>query len=325
MTDHDSSTAEIPNWMQSALGLSANDVVCLDGGLATELENRGYQFNTKLWSAELLLNNPTAIHDSHMAYLEADARIITSASYQATLQGLSDCGIDPDRSRKVLTDSIDIALQARDDYRGKSGSGTALVAASIGPYGAYLANGSEYRGNYGLNIQSLVDFHQERIGLMDGSGADILALETIPDHHEACALASILKNVSTPCWISFSCNDADHLRDGTPIQNSAALFRDIQSVFAIGVNCTSPEHVTPLIRKLRSSAPSKSVIAYPNSGEDYQQGTWSGEHSLNQWQQGCRDWINAGARIIGGCCRIGPDEIKQLADIIDSSSRTEER
>jgi len=306
--------------MQSALDLSANDVVCLDGGLATELENRGYRFNTKLWSAELLLNNPTAIYDSHMAYLEAGARIITSASYQATLQGLSDCGIDSCRSREILTDSIDIALQARDDYRSKPGSGTALVAASIGPYGAYLANGSEYRGNYGLSTQSLVDFHEQRIGLLDGSGADILALETIPDHHEACALASILENVSTPCWISFSCSDADRLRDGTSIENSAALFRENRLVFAIGVNCTSPEHVTPLIHRLRSLVSNKTVIVYPNSGEDYQRGSWSGKHSLKQWQQDCCDWINAGARIIGGCCRIGPDQIRQLAGVIESSA-----
>ena len=311
--------------MQGVLDLSANDVVCLDGGLASELENRGYQFNTKLWSAELLLNNPEAIYDSHMAYLEAGARIITSASYQATLQGLSDCDIDSCRSRKILTDSIDIALQARDDYRSTSGSGTALVAASIGPYGAYLADGSEYRGNYGLDKQSLLDFHQERVDLLDGSGADILALETIPDHHEARALASILKNVSTPCWISFSCSDAGHLRDGTSIADSVALFRESQSVFAIGVNCTSPEHITPLIHQFRSLAPSKTVIVYPNSGEDYQLGIWSGEHSLNQWQQDCRDWINAGARIIGGCCRIGPDNIRQLAGIIDSLTRTEAR
>lgn len=325
MADHNPSSAVLPNWLQSALNLSANDVVCLDGGLATELENRGYRFNTKLWSAELLLNNPTAIYDSHMAYLEAGARIITSASYQATLQGLSDSGIDSCRSRKILVDSIDIALQARDDYQGKSGSRNALVAASIGPYGAYLADGSEYRGNYGLNTQSLVDFHQERIELLDGSGADILALETIPDHHEAHALASILKNVSTPCWISFSCSDADHLRDGTSIEKSATLFRENQSVCAIGVNCTSPEYITPLIHKLRSLVSGKTVIVYPNSDEDYQPGTWPGKHSLNRWQQDCRDWINAGARIIGGCCRIRPDEIRQLADIIDLSARTEER
>ncbi|MCY4219999.1 MAG: homocysteine S-methyltransferase [Gammaproteobacteria bacterium] len=321
MASQNPTTAEFPFWMQNALKLSAHDVVCLDGGLATELEARGYQFNTKLWSAKLLLNNPQAIYDSHIAYLKAGARIITSASYQATLQGLYDSGIDADRSRKLLIDSVEIASQARDVYRSKSGTETALVAASIGPYGAYLADGSEYYGNYGLNTQSLVNFHQERVNLLDKSEADILAFETIPDYHEALALAHISTNVSTPCWVTFSCSDEGHLRDGTPIESVAKLFKQNRSVFAIGVNCTSPEHITSLIQKIRCTVPCKRIIVYPNSGEDYHLGKWSGKHSLNRWQQDCCDWIHAGAQIIGGCCRIGPNEIRQLARIIESSAQ----
>ncbi len=168
-------------------------MVCLDGGLATELESQGYQLNTKLWSAELLLKNPQAIYDSHMAYLQAGAQIITTASYQATLQGLLEYGIDLDRSQKLLTNSVEIVAQARDNFHGRSGTGTALVAASISPYGAYLADGSEYHGNYGLNSQSLVDFHQNRVNLLDQSRADILAFETTPDYQEALALTYIIK------------------------------------------------------------------------------------------------------------------------------------
>ncbi len=319
MSDHNPDNATLPNWMQNSLELSANDVVCLDGGLATELECRGYQFNTKLWSAELLLNNPTAIYDSHMNFLKAGARILTSASYQATLQGLSDYGIDTDSSHALVTKSVQITAQARDDYQSKSGSGMALVAASIGPYGAYLADGSEYHGNYGLSKQSLIDFHQEKVCLLDKSRADMLAFETVPDYHEALALAQIITTILTPCWISFSCRDERHLRDGTPIENVARLFAQNPSVLAIGVNCTPPDHITPLIRKIRSAAPCKPVIVYPNSGEDYHLGTWSGKHSLNRWQQDCCDWIHAGARIIGGCCRVGPHQITQLARIIESS------
>lgn len=315
MTDQEPAAAPIPAWIQRSLNISQQDCIGLDGGLASELEDRGYRFKTSLWSAQLLLDNPSAIYRSHLNYLEAGAQIITSSSYQATVQGLSTQGIDSDKAQNILIDSVNIAIRARDHAARKTGR-PALVAASIGPYGAYLADGSEYCGNYGLEADTLAAFHQRRIELLDASEADILACETIPDYHEACALAQLLKNVSTPCWTSFCCQDGNALQDGTSIEQAVALFEDIETVFAVGVNCTPPEYIAPLIQKIHALVPEKIVIAYPNSGERYRRGAWSGKRALERWQEDCRQWIDCGAKIIGGCCRIGPKEIGQLAKML---------
>ncbi|MXZ81194.1 MAG: homocysteine S-methyltransferase [Gammaproteobacteria bacterium] len=316
MPDRGSNASPVPSWALSSLDLPEGSVVCLDGGLATELESRGFRFETPLWSAQLLIDNAGAVHDSHLAYLEAGARIITSASYQATLQGFAGQGIEPERAREMLLESVRIAKRARDDAKADTGR-AALVAASIGPYGAYLADGSEYRGNYGLDADRLEHFHRERIEILDQSGADLLACETVPDYLEACALARILEEISTPSWVSFCCRDDAVLHDGTPVEAAAAIFESIEKVFAIGVNCTAPEHVPSLIGRIRSAVPDKTVVVYPNSGEHYRDGTWTGERAASRWERNCREWIECGARIVGGCCRIGPHEIRQLVRIAE--------
>lgn len=317
MPDRGSNASPVPSWVFSSLDLPEGSVVCLDGGLATELESRGFGLGTALWSAQLLIDNAGAVHDSHLAYLEAGARIITSASYQATLQGFAEQGIEPERAREMLLESVRIARRSRDDAKAGTGH-SALVAASIGPYGAYLADGSEYRGNYGLDADRLEDFHRERIEILDRSGADLLACETVPDYIEACALARILEEeASTPSWISFCCRDGSVLHDGTPIEEASAVFEGIERVFAVGVNCTAPEHVPSLIGRIRSAVPDKAVVVYPNSGECYRDGAWTGERAASRWERDCREWIECGARIVGGCCRIGPCEIGQLARIVE--------
>ena len=306
-------------WVLTALGLLPGEVICLDGGLATELESQGMRLSSRLWSAQLLIDDIEAIYRCHNAFLEAGARIITTASYQATLQGLTEQGLTRKHANKVLLDSVAVACKSRDlffDHTKKM----ALVAASVGPYGAYLADGSEYQGNYGLSVATLVDFHKHKIEILDRSDADLLACETIPDYHEACALAEILRQTDIPAWVSFCCRNGQQLHDGTPIESAISLFNDNDKVFAVGVNCTAPEHISSLVCRIRVVAPRKMVVVYPNSGEIYLQGQWMGRRKTTNWQDECCQWVEKGVSILGGCCRIGSIEIFELARLINTLS-----
>lgn len=282
--------------------LLRNTPTVIDGGLATQLEAQGCDINNPLWSASVIASNPQAIIDAHRAYLEAGAEVIITASYQAT---------DP----VLLLRSVELALQARDEYQSASGN-RALVAASVGPYGAVLSDGSEYTGDYAIDVDELHDFHRGRLELLDSSGADLLACETIPSRAEAIALGHLLRSVQSPAWISFSCRDGQHLNDGTPIEEVADLFRNHPRVLALGINCTLPQHVLSLIERLRAVLPDKAIVVYPNSGEvfDAQDKTWSGVVTAEDWATAAQAWAAAGANIIGGCCRTGPQHIRAIRE-----------
>ena len=298
--------------------LSAGGLLVLDGGLATELEKAGFELDHPLWSARLLEASPEAIARVHRAYLEAGADCITAASYQATLPGFEREGHTRSEAEELLRRSVILALEARDRFwaeeRNRAGRLRPLVAASIGPYGAFLANGAEYTGDYDLDEAGLREFHRERLSLLAASDADLLACETIPCASEARALCSLLvEPVGLPAWVSFSCRDGERLRDGTPLAECVRLLDPLPRVLAIGVNCTAPEHVESLLRAA-ARATRKPLVAYPNSGEAYDpvQRTWSGTGSRESWGKLGRLWRAADARLIGGCCRTGPDEVRSL-------------
>ena len=307
--------------------LKNHSLIPLDGGLATELESRGHNLNSTLWSAQLLLNDPGEIFDSHIAYLRAGARIITTASYQATIPGLIEAGLSYNEAVAIINSSVDIACKARDSYAKETGSSGTLIAASIGPYGAYLADGSEYQGQYGLSVSELENFHRERLTILDASPADVLACETIPDATEARALNNLLQQCDTPSWVCFSCKDSLHLHDGTSIEEAAAIFKNNLKVMALGINCTSPRHVSGLIQALIQADIGKAIIVYPNSGEDYcgHNKTWTNkdnpEIGNRDFSEFAIQWAKQGAQIIGGCCRTGPDDISSLADHATALSR----
>lgn len=288
----------------------------LDGGLATQLEAQGENIGTSLWSAALLRSNPQAIVRAHRAFLDAGAECIISASYQASRRGFESIGLSPDAADRLIASSVAVAIDARDAFlRGTPHTERrALVAASIGPYGAVLHDGSEYRGRYGIGRTGLRDFHASRLELLDACGADVLACETIPDRDEAEVLHELLEAARTPAWISFSCRDGRTISDGTPIRELAGAFRDHSRVLAIGVNCTAPQHVTSLVREIRRAAPHKAVVAYPNSGERYEarDNSWHGTVTPLDCAAAAKEWFDAGATLIGGCCRMGPAHIAAM-------------
>ena len=296
--------------------LDAQCPLILDGGLGSELSARGFDLSSALWSAELIGSNPDAIVEVHRAYLDAGARIIISASYQASIPGLRDAGYAMPGIEAVFAKAIVLAHRARDEYLRDNPDCAyrPLIAASVGPYGAYLADGSEYRGGYGVDEALLHEFHQQRLHWLDAAGADLLACETIPDLHEARVLAQLLASATTPSWVSFCCRDSEQLQDGNRLLDAVALFDELPGVVALGVNCCAPDLVPGLVASLRRVAGQHLIVVYPNSGAQYDAGRkrWFGQETAQQWSQQALAWHQAGADIIGGCCRIGPEHIRQL-------------
>jgi homocysteine S-methyltransferase len=298
--------------------LAARPALILDGALATELERRGADLRDPLWSAKLLIEAPHLIREVHRDYYRAGADIATSASYQATFAGFARHGIDAKRAAALMRESIALAVAARDEFwadtSNRVGRCRPLVAASVGPYGAMLADGSEYRGHYGVSEAQLRDFHSERLQVLAAAGADLLACETIPSLTEASALAAALQDFPRlTAWISFSCRDGMHTSEGQAIGDCAAQLDQYRQVVAVGVNCTAPEHIVSLLRHLRART-GKPLIVYPNSGEHYDAcaKTWNGSPPAGRFADAALGWYRAGARIIGGCCRTTPDDIRAI-------------
>jgi len=291
--------------------------VLIDGGLATQCEAMGYNIAGDLWSAVLLQSNPRAIVDAHRAYMDAGAEIIATASYQASRNGFMATGLSAAEADKLIVSSVNLAVQARDEYLADNPASKyyPLIAASIGPFGATRHDASEYTGKYDVTEEELCDFHRGRIELLDRSGADLLACETIPSYEEARVLAELLDKATSPAWVSFSCRDEEHISDGTPIADAAALFKGHSQVLAVGVNCIPPELVLPIIATLKSLDPDKAIVVYPNSGETYhvEDNSWSGTVTDLQCERSAQEWIDAGAQLVGGCCRIGPSQIEAMA------------
>ncbi len=292
----------------------------IDGGLSNALEAQGCNLDHPLWTARLLDEHPEAIVRAHLAYLKAGAQCIITSSYQASIQGFLDLGYDLAFAKKLLLRTVALAQRAVNEYMKENEvPGRPLIAASIGPYGAYLADGSEYRGNYGMSRQALYDFHHDRIQVLDTSAADLFACETIPSREEATVLSDILRDTTKPAWISFSCRDEAHLNDGTPIDQAVRSLVDHSNVLAIGVNCTAPKYVSGLIRNIKPIVGDKKIVVYPNSGETYfpESKSWKGTSDPEVFVTMASEWKELGADTLGGCCRIGPEHIRRLRDSYD--------
>ena len=268
--------------------MQSNEILLLDGGQATQLEARGHDLGDELWSARLLINSPSEIAALHREYLEAGADCITTLSYQATIAGFGKAGIDEEKAKDLLRHSVRVAKTARDDFWLKSGPHPGrrrpLVAASVGPYGAFLANGAEYTGEYGLSKTQLLDFHRERWRILAEEGPDVMLCETIPSWEEAEALVELAReSTNLPTWISFSCRDEKRICSGVPIRECAQILNSCDEIEALGVNCTAPRFVSGLIEQIRSVS-DKRIIVFPNSGEtfDAQTKKWTGESDAGQ-------------------------------------------
>ena len=296
--------------------LARQDVIVLDGAFATELEARGFSVNDALWSAKALFERPDLVREVHLDYLRAGADVVTSASYQATVEGFMKRGFSKEEAATLIQKSIQLAQEARDLYLAeREGNGRMpFVAASVGPYGAYLADGSEYRGDYGIDEDALVAFHAERLALLAEEKPDLLACETLPCLVEARAIVRALREreIRIPAWFSFSCRDAAHISDGMEIAVCARWLDTVPEAAAIGLNCTAPQYVESLIGEIRRET-TKPIVVYPNSGETYDASDKSWYGAAEDFGTIARRWRTAGARLIGGCCRTTPREIADIA------------
>jgi homocysteine S-methyltransferase len=295
-----------------ALGLEGT-VIVSDGGLATELEAQGHDLSDGLWSARLLADDPVAIRAAHLAYFRAGAAIATTASYQASFEGFAARGIGRPQAARLLRRSVALAREARsamaDDGHPR------WVAASVGPYGAMLANGAEYAGRYGLSVARLRDWHRPRLEVLAEAGADLLAVETVPDADEAEAVVSVVAGLGMPCWLSYTVA-GDKTRAGQPLAEAFAIAASVPQVIAVGVNCCDPSDVLAAVSVAREVT-GKPVIAYPNSGESWNgvEHAWTGRPRA-RIQELAPGWVAAGARIVGGCCRVTPAGIAAIAQAV---------
>ncbi len=307
--------------------LQAQPVIVVDGALATELERRGCDLNDDLWSARILIEQPELIRQVHLDYFRAGADIAITASYQATVEGFARRGLSRDEALALIQKSVQLAQSARDEFWSDENNRASrlypLVAGSVGPYGAFLADGSEYRGDYNLTESELIEFHRPRFEALVAAGADLLACETIPCRIEAQALIRLLSDSpSTSAWFTFTAQDGKRISNGEPIAECAAFLDPHPQVAAIGVNCSSPLYIPSLIQEIKKKT-DKPIIVYPNSGEIYDPvtNTWHGETSCGMFGEQSKVWYKNGARLIGGCCRTTPDHIKEVRENLLKQSR----
>ena len=302
--------------------LHQQKAIILDGALATELEARGAELNDPLWSARILLEQPEKIRQLHLDYFLAGADVATTASYQASFEGFRRRGLSEPEARALMRRSVELAKEARELFWAAPGNRAGriypLIAASVGPYGAFLADGSEYRGQYGRSVQELADWHRPRMKALLDAEPDILACETIPCPEEAEALLLLLEEFpEARAWLSFSCRDGLHISQGELFRDVVKMAESSPQVLAVGVNCTAPRYISSLLEEARSVT-EKPLVAYPNSGESW-------DAARHCWIEGGREegfgilpleWHALGARLIGGCCRTGGEDVRRVREVV---------
>ena len=298
-------------------------IMVIDGSMSTALENMGLDLNHRLWTARALAEKPEQVKQVHINYFRAGADCGITCSYQASIPGLMSCGYSEKEAEVLIRRSVELFLEAREEWWEKEGRPAGrvwpLCLAGMGPYGAYLADGSEYTGAYQVSDDELYAFHARRAGLLLEAGADILLFETQPSLHEALLEARIAEEMGADYWISFSCRDGGHNGKGEPIDEcAAALSKDHPHLKMIGVNCTKPEYIESLIHSIKSAAVLP-VAVYPNSGEVYDPVTKTWTHAGGNLEFGAYalHYMAAGASAVGGCCTTVETHIRQVADARD--------
>lgn len=302
-----------------ALALAKNngDHLVLDGGLGTLLERGGHDLGSSLWSARLLVEAPEVIRAAHLEFYEAGARVGISSSYQVSYEALAALGHDHAATTSLLARSVKLVEEARDEYLANRPLGWGEVtpplftAASVGPYGAMLADGSEYTGRYGVGVDELRRWHRPRLDALIDAGADVLAIETIPSLTETEAVLRELSGSGSAAWLAFTVAEGS-LRSGDAFSEACAMAAEVAEIVAIGINCSDPSEVSGAI-DAAVAASTKPIVVYPNSGErwDAQNRRWLGEAGFPD--SAVRQWIARGATLIGGCCRVGPAEVRAIA------------
>ncbi|MDO5132532.1 MAG: homocysteine S-methyltransferase [Eubacteriales bacterium] len=305
--------------------IEKNGIMVIDGSMSTALEHLGANLNSKLWTARALAESPELVRQVHLDYFKAGADCGITCSYQATIPGLMANGCTREEAEQLIARSVEIFIEARklwwEEEGEKTGRTWPLCLAGIGPYGAYLADGSEYRGHYGVSDDVLDGFHRRRMEILQEAGADILLIETQPSLREALLAADIAEELGADYWISFSCMDEKHICEGDPIRKCAEAFaQGHPHLQMIGVNCSKPVYIAGLVKELRAGLQTTGrgktipIGVYPNSGEEYDPVTksWHGVGDAKSFGEYALDYMKAGAEAVGGCCTTVADHVEQV-------------
>jgi len=299
----------------------------IDGSMGTALEDKGANLNNALWTAAILCNQPELVKEVHLDYFRAGADCGITCSYQATIPGLMKQGMSEDAAEELIVKSVEIFREARDEWwnnKEKDNRSYPLCLAGIGPYGAYLADGSEYRGNYGISDETLRDFHKRRMELLWNAGADILLLETQPSLHEVLIEAELAENMNADYWISFSCRDGVHINEGDKIEDAVRMIsHDHPHLRMVGVNCTKPEYIVSLIHEIQKGT-DLPIAVYPNSGKQYDPTTktWHGVPDQLSFGEYALRYYEAGTTAVGGCCTTIAEDICDVKEARDRFCKT---
>lgn len=305
--------------------LEKNIIMILDGSMSTPLERMGADLNDTLWTAKVLKEQPEFIKKVHKDYFRAGADCGITASYQATVPGLMAKGMTEEEAEDIIARSVRVFLEAREEWWKEEGRAEGreypLCLASVGPYGAFLADGSEYRGNYKINDDELSKFHKRRMEILKDAGADMFLIETIPSKREALVCADLAESMGLDYWVSFSCLSGTKICEGDLIRECVKeLVKDRPHLKMVGVNCTDPKFIVSLIGEisegLTEAGSGLPIAVYPNSGEKYdpETKTWTRAGEGLAFGAYAYEYMKAGASAVGGCCTTVAGHIKQVAE-----------
>ncbi|MBR3000506.1 MAG: homocysteine S-methyltransferase [Oscillospiraceae bacterium] len=298
--------------------LNESPRIVIDGSMSTLLEELGLNLNHKLWTALALSEHSELVEEVHKRYFRSGADCGITCSYQATIPGLMESGYSREQAEQIIENSVKLFLNARDEWWREEGEAQGrsypLCLGACGPYGAYLADGSEYRGNYGVSDDVLRDFHYRREQILWNAGADLLLFETMPSLNEVKICAEIAEELGADYWISFSCKDGEHINEGDRIEDCArSLSSGYPHLRMIGVNCSKPEYIESLIRELKK-ATDLPIGVYPNSGDEYdpKRKCWCKREGAVPFGDLASAYYEAGASAVGGCCTTVERHIREV-------------
>ena len=283
----------------------------LDGSLSYPLENKGINLNTRLWTAQVLIDDPHILSEIHSKYVKCGVDYISTSSYQLSHDALLQLGYRKKEINKIFKRSVDLAVKAVEKKEIE-------IVGSFGPFGSLLADGSEYTGKYKYDDLIIKNYHKNNFEVINNQKLDIILYETIPSLKEIKIILDVIKYSQKKFWISMTCNKNLKLRDNSSLKEACKILSEMDNISVIGVNCIDPLITSDIIKKLKDYS-SKKILVYPNSGEKYNSYTkkWDGESSINN--ELIKDWISLSPDIIGGCCRVGYDKISKMRSLIDNN------
>jgi homocysteine S-methyltransferase len=284
------------------------EIKLLDGSLSYPLEKQGYNLNKKLWTGDALINDPNVIKKVHKDYLIAGVDFISTSTYQISYNVLEAMDYSLNEIKDVFKRSVNLVEQAIQETNIKR---EIKIVGSYGPYGASLSNGSEYTGKYDTSDNIIMDYHIKNMNIIKELDIDIILYETIPCLREIEILSKLVEEYKKEVWVSFTCNKDLEFRDGSSIIKACKILSSIEVISTIGINCFSPLLAEKAIKKLKDNS-NKKILIYPNSGEIYnnKDKDWYGEKYFDRSM--IKKWLALSPDIIGGCCRVGFEDIKNM-------------